>query len=107
MIAIAGMLLVMAGAPEPASQTEYACTVVRRCSSTGVSCDEGDRACRDQARDQGLEIICERPGGFVYCPPNTGRGGDNRTVWLLLGVALAIAVGGSTAAWVVFKKPRS
>ena len=89
-----------------AEHNEYPCTVVRRCSSTGVACQETDRACQEQARDRGLEVNCELPGEFVYCPPNSGRGGDNRGMWILLTVALSIAIGGSSIAWVALRKSR-
>jgi hypothetical protein len=87
----------------------YACTIERRCSSNGVACRDSDRACKEDARSRGLEVICETqdPASettFVYCPPTTGRGGDSFALWILLAVAGAIAIGGSTIAWFAMRK---
>jgi hypothetical protein len=83
-----------------------ACTVVLRCSSGGVACPESDRACQDDARSRGLELLCEGPDArFVYCPVN-GRN-ESPIVWLLLSVAGVIAVFGSTLAWLLLRKPRA
>jgi hypothetical protein len=93
----------------------YACTVERRCSSTGVACIDSDRACKEDARSRGLEVICESQPQvaadaaavqttFVYCPPTTGRGGDSFALWILLAVAGAIAIVGSTVSWVALRR---
>jgi hypothetical protein len=77
------------------------------CSSTGLACAESNRACRDEARQRGLEIICEAPdGSFVYCPTLTGRGGDTNALWILLALAIAIAIGGSSIAWLALRRPK-
>jgi|CXWL01.1.fsa_nt_gi hypothetical protein len=83
------------------------CSVVRKCSSTGLACNVGDRACTEGARSRGLEVLCEAPEDrLVFCPPNT-RGGDSRVVWVLLAAASAFAIVGAAIAWFVLrtKKP--
>lgn len=83
------------------------CTVNRKCSSTGVACVSGDRACMNDATARGLEIFCEdkQPPAvkLVYCPPDTGRA-DSKVIWLLLAAATFLAVGGSVVAWLALKK---
>ena len=73
-----------------------------------MACDPSDRACIEVARSKDLEVRCEQPcsGGparFVYCPADTGRA-DSGIVWILLGVAAVLAVGGSALFWVVLRK---
>ena len=83
------------------------CSVNRNCSSTGILCDADDRACTDRARSSNLEVKCEQkctPGmHFVYCPPDTGRS-DSGYVWILLSLAVLLAVAGTTLAWFVLRK---
>ena len=81
------------------------CTVERKCSSTGKACGVDDRACQSEAIAAGLEITCERvePRGYVYCPPG-GEQRDSGVVWLLLAVAIAIAVVGSVLAYFLLRK---
>ncbi len=97
---------VLAAPVEPACE-ELPCSVIRTCSSTGMACDPADRACTELARSKALEIKCEQPctGGprFVYCPADTGRA-DSGVVWILLGVALLLAVGGSALFWMLLRK---
>jgi hypothetical protein len=100
-----GSSLAFAG-PEP-NCPELPCSVIRHCSSTGVACDPADRACSEAARSRDLEVKCEQQctdgQRLVYCPPDTGRS-DPRIVWILLSVAVVLAVGGTTLAWVVLRK---
>lgn len=81
------------------------CSVERRCSSTGRMCGADDRACQSQAIAKGLEITCERaePRGYVYCPPGAQQR-DSGVVWILLAVALAIAVIGGIGSLLLFRK---
>jgi hypothetical protein len=84
------------------------CTAARRCSSTGIVCEADDRACQSDATSRGLEITCERaePHGYLYCPPGASAR-DATAVWILLAVAVAIAIFGGAAAYVVFRKGRA
>jgi len=86
---------------------ELPCSVNRNCSSTGIACDPQDRDCTERARARNLEVKCEQQctGGqrLVYCPPDTGRSESN-IVWILLALALALAVSGTSVAWVVLRK---
>lgn len=86
---------------------EQICSVNRNCSSTGVACDPGDRACTNGATSKGLEVKCEQSCDsgkmFIYCPPEAGRS-DSGFVWVLLALAGALAVGGTGVAWMVLKK---
>jgi hypothetical protein len=72
-----------------------------------MACDPGDRACTELARSKDLEVRCEQQctGGqqLVYCPPDTGRA-DSGIVWILLAVALLLAIGGSALLWMVIRK---
>ncbi len=88
----------MIAAPSP-------CTVESKCSSTGKACLVDDRACQSEAVASGLEITCERvePRGYVYCPPG-GEQRDSGVVWILLAVALGIAVFGGALAYVLLRK---
>ncbi|AKU96380.1 hypothetical protein AKJ09_03044 [Labilithrix luteola] len=84
------------------------CSVVRKCSSTGLDCASTDRSCMDDAVTRGLQVVCERPDEvstkrFVYCPEGQG-GRDSRYVWVLLVMALSLAFGGSAIAYAVLKK---
>lgn len=83
------------------------CTVPRRCSATGLDCEEGDRACVDAALARGLEVTCERPTRgarrFVYCPPGASSR-DSRVVWVLLAVAFAVAGFGGAAIWLAVRR---
>jgi hypothetical protein len=89
---------------EPEGQS--ACTIPKKCSARGVECDSRDRPCQDSAIASELEIVCERPRGeglaFVYCPPG-GTSRDSRVVWVLLAVAIGVAVGGGAVAWRVLR----
>jgi hypothetical protein len=83
------------------------CTVVRKCSSTGVTCAATDLACQSQATGRHLEILCvdsrQTPERYTYCPPDTGRA-DSGVIWVLMGVATLIAVAGGAIAWAVLRK---
>lgn len=76
------------------------CTVERKCSSTGKACGVDDRDCQNDAVAHGLEITCERTDrltaarSYVYCPPG-GEQRDSKVVWILLAVAVMIAIGGA------------
>jgi hypothetical protein len=91
----------------PPSCDELPCSVNRNCSSTGVACRPDERECNDEARGKGLEIKCEQKCSdgprLVHCPADTGRS-DSRVVWILLSLAVVLAIGGSTVAWVVLRK---
>jgi hypothetical protein len=92
---------------EPVCQ-EMPCSVIRVCSSTGMACDPGDRACIELARSKDLEVRCEQactdaPSRFVYCPVSAGRA-DSGIVWVLLGVAGLLAIGGGALFWVLLRK---
>lgn len=86
---------------------EMPCSVIRNCSSTGIACETDDRECAERARVQSLEVKCEqhcaRTTRLVYCPPDTGRS-DSKVVWILLALAVVLAVVGSAVAWVVLRK---
>ena len=82
--------------------TEH-CTVVRRCSSTGLACRPEDRACTSEASNKGLQVICEdAQRTMVFCPPDTARS-DSNVVWILLAAAFFLAIGGSTVAYFVLR----
>jgi hypothetical protein len=72
-----------------------------------MSCEPSDRACTELARSKDLEVRCEQTcdGGkqLVYCPPDTRRA-DSGIVWILLAVAMLLAVGGSALFWLVLRK---
>ena len=72
-----------------------------------MACEPNDRACIELARSKDLEVRCEQAcdGGqqLVYCPPDTGRA-DSGIVWILLGVAMLLAIGGSALFWFVLRK---
>lgn len=93
--------------PIAAHCTELPCSVNRNCSSTGVACMPDDRACTEEARSKDLEVKCEQECDvgkrLVYCPPDTGRG-ESGVVWLLLSVAVLLAVGGGGLFWLVLRK---
>ena len=78
--------------------TSHACSVERRCTGHGFTCASLDRGCVERARQDGLEVACERPadeGGtlFVYCPSGQVAR-DSSVVWILLAVAIGIAIVG-------------
>lgn len=83
------------------------CSVNRNCSSTGLLCDPDDRSCTSSATSKGLEVKCEQrcenATRYVYCPPDTGRS-DSGFIWILLGLAGLLAVGGTGVAWSVLRK---
>jgi hypothetical protein len=83
------------------------CSVTLKCSAGGLECKTSDRACQERAREKALEVACDRPGDgetvFVYCPPLTQQR-DSSAVWVLLVVAIAIAVIGSAIAWFALRK---
>jgi hypothetical protein len=88
------------------SDTER-CSVARRCSAGGIECLQTDRACADRAREHGLEVMCDKPRDgetvFVYCPPVTETR-DSGVVWILLLVAIAVAVVGGGIVYAVVRK---
>jgi len=83
------------------------CTVERKCSSTGKLCSSEDRACQSQATASGLEITCEQqhvePRNYVYCPPGAEQR-DSSVVWILLVVAVLVAMIGGALSFVVLRK---
>ena len=81
------------------------CTVERKCSAAGKACGADDRACQNQATSDGLEITCERgdPHQYVYCPPG-GSQRDSGFVWVLLLVAVAVAIVGGIVAVMIFRR---
>jgi len=90
---------------------ELPCSVIRNCSSTGVACLPSDRGCAAAARDHNLELKCEQQCDEgktknVYCPPDSGRS-DSNVVWMLLGVAGALAVGGISGALLLLRKKKA
>ena len=87
---------------------EPLCSVIRKCSSAGKECTSDDRECQSAAVHDGLEITCERDADrmFVYCPPGASQR-DSGVVWLLLGLAFFIAIGGSFAFWRFFLRRRT
>ena len=72
-----------------------------------MACEPSDRACTEVARSKDLEVRCEQTceGGaqLVYCPPDTARA-DSGIVWILLAVAILLAVGGSALFYFVLRK---
>jgi hypothetical protein len=96
-----------AHAAPAATCDELPCSVNRNCSSTGVACRPDERECNNEARARGLEIKCEQRcsdgARLVHCPADTGRS-ESRVVWILLSLAVVLAVGGTTLAWVVLRK---
>ncbi len=85
-----------------------ACSIQDRCGPTGKECRADDRACQNDAVQQGLEILCEsresEPSIYVYCPAGT-QARDSNVVWLLLVVAFLIAaVGGAILALALRKR---
>lgn len=82
---------------------EPICSVILKCSSVGKDCAADDRDCQGAAVHDGLEVTCERAEDrhFVYCPPG-GAQRDSGVVWILLGAAFLIAIGGSLAFWRFF-----
>lgn len=81
------------------------CSVERKCSATGKACGVDDRACQSDAIAQGLEITCEHadPHGYVYCPPG-GEQRDSGYVWILLLVAIGVAIVGGIASLLIFRR---
>lgn len=83
------------------------CSVNRSCSNTGVACLPDDRDCTNGATARGLEVRCEQSCDtgkrFIYCPPDTASS-ESRFVWILLGMAGFLAVGGTTLAWFALRK---
>jgi hypothetical protein len=82
----------------PGQQSLHACSVELKCSGHGVSCAAVDRDCIEHARSDGLEVVCERGADegarvFVYCPPGAAAR-DSGVMWILLCVAIGIAVVG-------------
>jgi len=102
--AVAFALLVLASSPAAAEP----CSVVRKCSATGLACLSGDQKCEAEASSRGLQVVCDNVLGpdqkqFVWCPPVT-EARDSKIVWVLLSVALALAIGGGVVVWSVLKK---
>lgn len=81
------------------------CSVQRKCSSTGVACNPDDRTCQTDAIGRGLEVTCERvePRAYVYCPPGAEQR-DSSIVWILLLVAVGVAVVGGVLSFLAFRK---
>ncbi len=113
--AVIALLLVVVPAPARAdipTCPELPCSVNRNCSSTGMVCLPEDRDCVNRAREKELEVKCEQRcslpgnGGFaqlVYCPADAGRS-DSKIVWVLLSLAVLLAVAGGAVAWRVLRK---
>lgn len=84
------------------------CSVRDRCGPTGKECRSDDRDCQNAAVQDGLEILCEDRDthAFVYCPPGTQQR-DSSVVWILLIVAVLIAMigGGILALAMKSKRP--
>lgn len=80
------------------------CSVRDKCGPTGMECRADDRDCQSAAIQDGLEIVCDDRGTYVYCPSGTEQR-DSRIVWLLLAVAVLIAVAGGVLFTRVVKKP--
>lgn len=106
-------LVVLAPVPAYADKPEcpeLPCSVNRNCSSTGIACRADDRSCTNDARAKDLEVKCEQQCSdgvrFVYCPLDTGRS-DSRIVWLLLSLAVLLAISGSTVLWFVLRKRKA
>lgn len=72
------------------------CSVRDKCGPTGKECRADDRECQSAAVKDGLEILCEDRDAqtYVYCPAGT-QARDSSVVWILLVVAVAIAVVGA------------
>jgi hypothetical protein len=72
-----------------------------------VACGTDDRKCADEARTKSLEIKCEQKCSdgirLVYCPADTGRS-DSKIVWILLSIAVVLAVTGTSVAWLARRK---
>lgn len=104
---LATLLCVAPALAEPVCP-ELPCSVIRACSSTGMACDPADRACTELARSKDLQVRCEQkctggPTRFVYCPVGAGQE-DSGIVWILLGIAGLLAVGGSVLFWLLLRK---
>jgi len=81
------------------------CAVRDRCGPTGKECRADDRDCQAEAVKDGLEILCEDKEKelYVYCPAGTQQR-DSGIVWLLLVVAVLIAVVGGAVFAIALKK---
>jgi hypothetical protein len=86
---------------------ESTCTIERKCSSAGKLCSSEDRACQSKAIADGLEITCEQrtvePRNYVYCPPGAQQR-DSTVVWILLVVAVLVAMIGGLLSFVLLRK---
>jgi hypothetical protein len=84
------------------------CHVRDRCGPSGKECRADDRACQSAAISEGLEILCERTEDdaavYAYCPRGI-ESRDSGVVWLLLLVAVAIAVVGGGVFLRIMRKP--
>ena len=80
------------------------CSVRDKCGPTGKECRSDDRECQSAAVQDGLEIVCDEDGLYVYCPAGTQQR-DSTIVWVLLGVAVLIAIAGGVLFARVMKKP--
>jgi hypothetical protein len=100
------LLSLTASADEPPPD----CSVNRKCSSAGLECVAGDRNCADDARQRGLEVMCELGQGprkrFVYCPPSTART-DSKGMWIMMVAAVAVAVIGGAALFLAMRMKRA
>lgn len=85
------------------------CAVRDKCGPTGKECRSDDRECQAGAVQLGLEIVCESsaeaPPVYVYCPTAT-QARDSGVVWLLLAVAVLIAVGGGALLTLLIRRKR-
>lgn len=70
-------------------------------------CSSEDRACQSKAISDGLEITCEQreaePHNYVYCPPGAQQR-DSNVVWILLVIAVLVALIGGVFSFVVLRK---
>jgi hypothetical protein len=84
-----------------------ACSVRDRCGPTGKECRADDRDCQNTAVKDGLEILCEDRDAqtYVYCPTGT-QARDSSVVWILLVVAVLIAIVGGGVLALAMKKDR-
>jgi hypothetical protein len=81
------------------------CSVRDKCGPTGKECRADDRDCQNAAVKDGLEIVCDDTETqlYVYCPAGS-QARDSSIVWLLLIVAVAIAVMGGAIVAIAMKK---
>ena len=85
-----------------------ACSVKDKCGPTGKECRADDRECQSAAVKDGLEIFCEDRDtqSYVYCPVGT-QARDSSVVWILLVVAVLIAIVGGGILAIAMRRARS